>query len=191
MTTIAFADLISQAEAEGFSNEVLPAGEYDVEIAGVNAGTSQGGKPQIGVRYKVLVGPSAGKSFWDNLTLSTDNPKAVAVFLRKLGQLGLSSDFIKAQTSMETVAASIQTGRQYRAVVGTRDFNQKVYQDLKKITPLEAPIVAAPTVAAAQIVQQAEAAQAAAAPVVLQPAIAAAAAAPVAPAVTAPPTVAF
>lgn len=189
MTTIPFGQLIAEAEAEGFSNEVLPIGEYDVEVAGANAGTSQGGKPQIGVRFKVLAGPYAGKSFWDNLTLTTDNPKAVAVFLRKMGQLGVSTDFIKTQTSVEVLAGAIQVGKQYHVVHGHRAYNGKTYADIKSIKALETAVAAAPAVAAPVAVAPVAVA-AAPAPVAVAEPVAVVAAA-VAPAVVAPPAVAF
>lgn len=211
MTTIPFGQLIAEAEAEGFSNELLPINEYDCEVAGTTAGTSQGGKPQIGVRFKVLVGPYAGKSFWDNLTLTADNPKAVAVFLRKMGQLGVSTDFIKTQTSVEVLAGAIQVGKQYKVTHGHREFNGKTYADVKKVTPLDVAIAAAPAVAAAPVaapvaapapvavaaapapVAPAPAAVAPAAVAVPEPAavVAAPVAAVAAPAVVAPPAVAF
>lgn len=189
MTTIPFGQLIADAEAEGFSNEVLPIGEYDVEVAGANAGTSQGGKPQIGVRFKVLAGPYAGKSFWDNLTLTTDNPKAVAVFLRKMGQLGVSTDFIKTQTSVDVLAGAIQIGKQYHVVHGHRTFNGKTYADIKSVKALETAVAAAPAVAAP--VAAVAPVAVAPAPVAVAPEPVAPVAAAVAPAVVAPPAVAF
>lgn len=151
MTTATFADLAQQAEAEGFSNEILPIGEYDFEVAGTSAGKSQDNKDQIGVRFKVLAGPYAGKSAWLNLTLTVDNPKAVAVFLRQLTQLGVSMDFIKSQPLNEAgiaaIAAAIPVGAQFHATHGHRTFNQKVYADIKNIKAIGAPVApAAPVV---------------------------------------------
>lgn len=153
MAALSFADLIEQASAEGFSSELLPGGDYQAEIAGTSCGKSQGGKEQIGIRFKVIHGPHAGKSFWMNLTLSPENPKALAVFFRQLSQLGLSADFVRAQTSVAGLAAGLAVGAAFDLVVAVREFNGKQYQDVKGIkaagaapssspapTPVAAPI---------------------------------------------------
>ena len=84
-----YAELYAKAIAEsGTGSEVLPDGPYNVKIGTVKPGAANNGKFRVGIRLEVLDGPHAGKSTWVNQTFSPENPKAVAVFLRILKQLG-------------------------------------------------------------------------------------------------------
>jgi hypothetical protein len=134
MAQIDWSQLMAQAAAEGYSNEILPDGSYEVQVAGVRVGAAQGGKPQIGVRLKVVSGPLTNKSIWDNLTISSENPKAMAVFFRKCNDYGAPQEAFAAGEGLDQIAARF-VGRTGTAVVGHREYNQKTYNTVVSFKP--------------------------------------------------------
>jgi len=126
MTTYNFAQLQEEAKAEGFSNELIPDGTYLMEAANVNISSSQGGKDQIGVRWKVLEGPLAGQSSWDNQTISPENGKAMGFFFRFCAQFGMDAAFFSRQP--QPTLAEIQQrieGTVATVKVGNRTWKQR------------------------------------------------------------------
>lgn len=121
-----FAQLQEEAKAEGFSNELIPDGTYTMEAVNVNVSSSQGGKDQIGVRWKILEGPSAGESGWDNQTISPENGKAMGFFFRFCAQFGMDATFFQRQPQ-PTLAeiATIIEGTIATVKVGNRTWKQR------------------------------------------------------------------
>lgn len=150
MSSFDFNALLQQAQAEGFNTEIL-VGEFDVEVASTSVGASQGGKPQVGVRLKVLGPDKVGASFWDNLTLSTDNPKAMAVFFRKITTYGVPEEVIKSASSLEQLVAYIPAGKRFKVSLGVREYNGKQYQDVKTVKAVDGQVAAVPFVQAAPV----------------------------------------
>lgn len=164
MTTFNFGALVEQAKAEGFSNENL-VGNYNVEVATVNAGTTQGGSPQVGIRLKVIDGPKAGASTWDNISFpkvnpdgTAENPKAAAAFVSNLLKYGIAAETLATLTSAEQIAALIPVGAQYAGtfseVKGSK--GDRMFQRVGKLTPLSGiptapPIATMPAPAPVQV----------------------------------------
>ncbi len=84
------ADIVALAEAEGIGGK-LPDGRYILSIKQVKSGHTQGGAPQFSIQWQVVQGPASGSS-WMNQNLSSDNPKAMAAFVRVVGELGISPE---------------------------------------------------------------------------------------------------
>lgn len=147
MAQIDWSGLQAAAAAEGFTNEILPDGTYDVKVASTKVGKSSGGKDQIGVRLVITTGPHANKGVWDNLTLTTDSPKAMAVFFRKCFAYGADADAFNRGDDLQALAAAFQD-RTGVAEVGHRSHNDKTYQDIKSFKATEGQAPAAPGLAA-------------------------------------------
>lgn len=119
--SFSFADLLNEAKSASF--DVLPDGMYDVEIAEANPVAASTGKPMVKVRLKVLTGPHAGTTIFDQHTLSVDNPKALAMFFRKMSALGLGEQFFATLPShgtpeqIMTPVAQAMLGRRARVSV--------------------------------------------------------------------------
>lgn len=156
-------DLINQAEEAGLEYELQPPGEYNVEVVNTNVSKSQGGKDRVGVQLKILAGPRAGKSFWDNITVSPENPKAMAIFFRTVANYGGDINTLRSGGTLEQLAQAF-VGRRGVVNLQHRTYNGKTYHDVKSFRPDLSPVAAAP-VPAAPPVQQAPVAEVPVAPV--------------------------
>lgn len=108
----------------------LPDDDYEVKVVDTNVGKTQGGKPQIGVFLEVQGGPFAGKRFWDNLNLTTDSPKAVAMFILNAKRYGVPEHMFGGNTPLEDMAAEM-IGTVGVAKLSHRDWNGKTYLQVK------------------------------------------------------------
>lgn len=179
-----YGELYAAAIAEsGLGSEVLPDGPYNVKIATVKADPPAAGKKlRVGFRLQVEDGPFKGVSTWVNQTFSPENPKAVAVFLRLLKELGgpaVAGGIAQGQAP-DVLCQYIVQGSLGTAVLGSHtygtndDGTPRRYQDLKSfsLSAGAAPVsaVPAPVAAAPAPAPVAEAAPAAAAPAAPAPA---------------------
>ena len=72
---------LSRVEASKSSSDLVPPGEYEVRIAGTEyKETSKGNGSYLRIRYKIIDGPMAGRSIFDNLNLwhKTDQTRLIA-----------------------------------------------------------------------------------------------------------------
>lgn len=134
MAILDWNTLIEQAKAEGFSNEVIPAGPYEVEVASVKVGNSKGGHPSVGVRLKVIAGPHNNVSLWDNLYVTPDKPKGMAMFLRKAVAYGADLEAFKRGESLEQIANTF-VGRRGIADVTVEPYQGNDTNKIAKFTP--------------------------------------------------------
>lgn len=134
MATYAWDDLIKQAEEAGLEYELQPPGEYHTEIVKTNVKKSQGGKDQIGVQHKILDGPRAGKSFWDSITISPENPKAMAIFFKTVSNYGGDINVLRSGGTLEQLTQPF-IGRRGVVNLQHRSYNNKTYHDVKSFRP--------------------------------------------------------
>ena len=91
MTTMSYADLYAQAEAEGALFGELPAGgPYTARIKNTNMKPTQNGKPRLGFHFEIIEGPQSGQAGWMNQVISRENPKAMGVLFSILGKMGIT-----------------------------------------------------------------------------------------------------
>lgn len=165
MADLNYGNLYAQAIAEsGLGSEVLPDDTYTVKIGTIKPDASKNGKFRVGIRLQVVGGPHDGKSTWVNQTFSPENPKAVAIFLRLMKELGGAPVEAAIANALppEQMVAYITVGASGIAQIahhthGTNDDGSaRKFQDLKKFTLTAAPALAAQPQVQAQPVLQAE-----------------------------------
>lgn len=150
MASMDWSTLLEAAAAEGFSNEILPDGPYEVRVESAQVGNSKQGKPQIGIRLRITSGPNANKSVWDNLTVTTDNPKAMAVFFRKCNAYGAGPELFSRGAGLDEIAAAM-VGRTGTVQLGHREWNDNTYQQVNSFKA-DADVPGVPSAPAAPFV---------------------------------------
>lgn len=136
-----FGELMSKAKEAGGGFTVIPAGLYLAKCIESEYRNSANGKPQIKTRWEVIEGPATGeKGLWNYFTLSTDNPKAVAMFLRHMKALGFDEEFFNAMQgySPEDVVkriASMLEGRTAQLKIKVGEYNGEPKNEVDNISP--------------------------------------------------------
>jgi len=158
MSTVNFSELLKQAGTAATSTnyEPLPDGDYDLKVIEASATTSQTGKLMFKVTNEVQGGAYDKRRVWDQLVVSSDNPKAMNMFFMKASAMGLTTTFWDANPSNAQVEQAL-LGRSYRATLGTRTYNGTQSNEIKRYypattasaAPADAPAAAAPAPAPA------------------------------------------
>lgn len=108
MTELNWDELNKVADQAG---RPLSEGEYDILITKAEATTSSTKKPMIKIKAKVTTpGDFEGNEFFHNITITTDNPNAMAIFRRTVQSFGIPTE---GNVSLGQVAALLEgkTGR--------------------------------------------------------------------------------
>jgi hypothetical protein len=136
MSTINWADLVKQAgDAGGNTNyEPLPDGDYELKVIQAVATTTSTGKVMFKVTNEVQGGPYAKRRVWDQLVVTTDNPKAMNMFFMKASAMGLGRTFWDANPSNAQVEQALN-GRSFRATLGKRTYNGTESNEIKRYFP--------------------------------------------------------
>ena len=108
MSTVNWSDLVKEA-GETASYEALPDGDYDLKVIAATATTTQTGKTMFKLTTEVQSGPYAKRRIWDNLTVTTDNPKALGMFFRKMAALGLAREYLTKTQQMRRLRRLLWT----------------------------------------------------------------------------------
>lgn len=143
MSTINWADLQKTADE---ATRPLPDGMYPVEVEKATATDSSKGNPMIKLELRIYDGPGTGRKMFTQLTLSTDNPMALAFFFRNLGAFGIDASVLATQPSMDTLA-TLLVSRKATADINTRPW-QGVDRNNVKAFAVAAPGTIQPTVQA-------------------------------------------
>jgi Protein of unknown function (DUF669) len=138
-----FSDLLKVAESAGGGFEALPNGEYDVAVDTASAGKTGSGKAKITVRYKVLGGPYANRTVFNDHVLSPGNPNAMVIWFRQMSAMGLRNDYFTQNPSLEKIAQDLQ-GRKLRIKLGTRTWQNVERNSVLAIMPFTGPQAIAP-----------------------------------------------
>jgi hypothetical protein len=67
----------------------IPIGTYQMIVDDAAATKSSTGKTMFKVKYKVVGGASDGKTCFNNITISPDNPKALYMFFENMAAMGI------------------------------------------------------------------------------------------------------
>lgn len=155
MSTINWADLVKQAGTTATTNyEPLPDGDYELKVIQVATTTTQTGKTMFKITNEVQGGPFAKRRVWDQLVVTTDNPKAMNMFFMKVTSMGLTTAFFDANPTNAQIEQAL-TGRTFRATLGKRTYNGTESNEIKRYYAVTAPAAAAaaaaPTTAGAAV----------------------------------------
>jgi hypothetical protein len=136
MSTINWADLVQQAgeSASNTNYEPLPDGDYELKVIQAQATTTSTGKVMFKVTNEVQGGPFAKRRVWDQLVVTTDNPKAMNMFFMKASAMGLGRTFWDANPSNAQVEQALN-GRSFRATLGKRTYNGTESNEIKRYFP--------------------------------------------------------
>lgn len=119
---INWAQLLEQANEAGFGPEELyQPGPYTGVVVNSNAGNSQGGKGQVGLRIQFEGGVHDGKAVWANQTLTPDNPDAMGAWFRTFAALGIDNSVWATNPSLEEIANRC-IGRRVRFTLKHREW---------------------------------------------------------------------
>lgn len=147
-----FNDLLKSADDAGFS--AVPPDEYDVEVVKAEAkvsSTSQ--RNMIVVQLKILAGPHAGKSVFNNFVITTDNPNALGFFFRNMAALGLERTYFESNPPLAQVAAAL-VGRKATVKVSVREWNGSERNQVDSIKKLAGVGGATPFIPGVVVPQQ-------------------------------------
>lgn len=89
--------------------EILPVGKYRMKVIKAEATQASTGKLMFKVVMEVITGPKTGKSVYNNITMTTDNKKALYMFFVNMAALGISEAYLKSSPAptSEQVAAKM------------------------------------------------------------------------------------
>lgn len=152
MSTINWADLVKNAgEAASNTNyEPLPDGDYELKVIQAETKTTQTGKTMFKVTNEVQGGPYAKRRVWDQLVVTTDNPKAMNMFFMKASAMGLTSAFFDSNPTNAQIEQALN-GRTFRATLGKRTYNGTESNEIKRYYPIQSAAPAAATTAGASV----------------------------------------
>jgi Protein of unknown function (DUF669). len=122
-------------DAPSSSYDVLPAGPYEVEVDRASSEPTQAGKERISVMYKVVSGDNTGRTFWDNMIISPESPKAIQIFLDRLAALGVKN--FDGTVELQDVADSL-VGARASVVLEHREYKGEVKAQVKSLKPSKA-----------------------------------------------------
>ena len=150
MSTINWADLVKNAgdAASNTNYEPLPDGDYELKVVQAETKTTQTGKTMFKITNEVQGGPYAKRRVWDQLVVTTDNPKAMNMFFMKASAMGLTSAFFDSNPTNAQIEQAL-TGRTFRATLGKRSYNGTESNEIKRYYSAQAAAPGAATAGAA------------------------------------------
>jgi hypothetical protein len=105
------------------------------------------GNPMIAVQFKIVEGPAAGKTVFNNFNLTPDSDFALGIFFNHLAAFGLDEAFFSTDPSIEQVAASL-VGRQANVELEIQPFNGIDRNRVKNLRALDGQVPIGQPVAA-------------------------------------------
>lgn len=144
MSTINWDDVVGSA-AKAF--EPLQKGPHNFRVKSAKAGmTKSGEKEQITLQLEVIDGPDAGKTAWKQLTLSPEEPKAMAFFINDMRALGIEPatfvEMMKTGAGMARIADAV-LGVLVSATVDHRTWGGQIRDDIGNLVKMEGSPAAA------------------------------------------------
>ena len=144
MAEVSWADLAGQAED---ALTPIPSGEYDAVVTKAEIKFASTGKKMFSISAKVTTGPHVNRMFWNNFTVTPDNPNAMLVFFRQMSVFGLPIEFFKslpADGSGDHAIPQALMGKPFRARLSIRSWQGVDSNQLDAVMPPTAGVVAAP-----------------------------------------------
>lgn len=110
----------------------VPKGNYDVYVDTAEPKQSTTGKLMFALKYKIETGPQAGRTIFNNITLTTDNPNALRFFFLNMKAMGIGQDFF-AQNPSPSVIAQALIGQKCRVEIDHRPYQGQMRENVKSI----------------------------------------------------------
>lgn len=127
----------------------IEPGWYVMECTKADLGkASTTGNPMIKAQFKVVEGPAAGKTAFNNFNITPDSDFALGIFFNQLAAFGIGDEFFASDPTPEQLAASL-VGRRANVELGIRpwqgqDRNEfKNLRQLDGLAPMSQPVAAA------------------------------------------------
>jgi hypothetical protein len=137
LTTIDFQSLIAQAKTASF--DALPVGDYDLECVEATPKPTSTGKEMVKAKYKVIAGPSAGRTVFNQYVLSPENATALAIFFRDMQAHGLDETFFTQLQGVEqpmAVIAARLPGTRVRMTLSQRQWQGQTRNNVDRVQPV-------------------------------------------------------
>jgi hypothetical protein len=147
MSSVNWTDLIKEA-GETTSYEPLPDGDYELKVTEAKATVTQTGKTMFKITTEVQSGPHAKRRVWDNLVITTDNPKALGMFFMKMSALGLGKEYFTTNPTNAQIEQAL-FGRSFRGTLATRTYNGNRSNEIKNYFAIATAVPGSAPVAAA------------------------------------------
>lgn len=112
----------------------VPKGNYDVFVDAAEPKQSTTGKLMFALKYKIESGPQAGRTVFNNITLTTDNPNALRFFFLNMKAMNITQEFF-AQNPSPSVIAQALIGQHCRIEVDHRPYQGQMRENVKSIMP--------------------------------------------------------
>jgi len=130
-----WADLAAAAAEAGFGGPI-PNGTYRLRVAKAEVTkTKDNTKQKIATQFKVVEGPHANATLFNDFVLSPENPKALGYFFRDMKTLGFGDDYFASNPPLARLASEM-LNREVMGVVGTRIWNEQEKNELTRIRPV-------------------------------------------------------
>jgi hypothetical protein len=125
----------------------LPADTYDCEVIKAELKNSSNGKPMYNVTFKVMNGPHANATIYNNFVISKENAKAMGFFFRHMAAMGLTTEYFAGKPAPAQVAADL-VGR--RATIRTKveEYNGADQTRVSAVLPFAGQAPVTPTASA-------------------------------------------
>lgn len=148
--TVNWAAMMDES-ADAF--ELVPEGQYTVEVEAAEATTSSTGKLMYKLKMSIVEGKYTGETLFNNIVLTPDNKKAMAMFFINMDALGISSQFLRqSPTPSPEQVAQKMIGARAKAEVTHQEYQGVKRENVKSIAKLagnKAPLGGAPVPPAA------------------------------------------
>jgi len=118
--------------------ELVPVGKYTVQVDSAEATTSSTGKLMYKIKMSVTSGKHTGATLYNNVVLTPDNKKAMAMFFRNMDALGVSAQFLRGQpTPTPDQVAGKMIGTTLQVEVEHREWQGVNREEVKSMTKLQ------------------------------------------------------
>lgn len=120
-------------EGDGvFDTDLLPPGTYPVRIVKAEKTLAKtSGNEMINMTMEVTEDPGKGKWIWDRVNFAVNSKKSMAITINQLGLLGISRNWLAANSpTVEQIAAKL-VGREVVVKIGHREYEGTTYYDVK------------------------------------------------------------
>jgi hypothetical protein len=142
METINWAALI-QDSSDAF--DILPKAKYTMQVVSAEATTSSTGKTMFKTKLQVIAGPKTGSTVFNNITMTTDNKKALFMFFQNMEALGASRDYLMQQPAPAPaqVAAKL-VGAVAEVEIDHRPYNGVDRENVKSMKAVQGGLAGVP-----------------------------------------------
>lgn len=130
-----WADLLDSAD-DSTDYSPLPEGDYNLVITESELVQSQTGKTGFKTVSEVLDGEYQGRKVFNTMYVSPESPKAMGMFFRQMGALGLDAEYFRAEPGDEQISDDL-LGQTFVGTLKHTKSGDKTYANIQNIKPLD------------------------------------------------------